>query len=371
MDLEFLLHIPKLKETLRTGWLERGVQNAESVADHSFMSAFIALMTAPAEDRLLGKRGISSQAVSRDRVAQMLLVHDFHESVTGDMVSKSDWEGGTHSQEEKRAIEYKAASNLLPPSLLPLWLEFHEQKTSEAQFAREIDKLEMVLQAIHYKKMQNHQKPMEPFWDQKNQSHVKSPGLKRILEDAISGRESGLLKLFNKARKLKEFMRSGWITDSIEQPESVAGHCFGAAFLALCLAPSGMDMDKDKAVRMALLHDIGEAIIGDILVDWKVNWLLNGEARRQALFKKSNHKHGITQKEKEALEADAIEKLSALDTTGMIKQLFLEFESKKSQVSAFGHATEKLDMALQALHFELSGATKAGMVMDHYFHEAY
>ena len=34
----------KLKSIKRKGWLRRGIENAESVADHTFMLAFLAMM---------------------------------------------------------------------------------------------------------------------------------------------------------------------------------------------------------------------------------------------------------------------------------------------------------------------------------------
>ena len=44
--LQLLLDAHRLKRTPRTGWVMRGVPDAESVADHSYGVAFIALLLA-------------------------------------------------------------------------------------------------------------------------------------------------------------------------------------------------------------------------------------------------------------------------------------------------------------------------------------
>ena len=46
--LNTLLHGNQLKRTARTGWVQRGVPNAENVAAHSFGVVFVALVLAQA-----------------------------------------------------------------------------------------------------------------------------------------------------------------------------------------------------------------------------------------------------------------------------------------------------------------------------------
>ena len=48
----------------------------------------------------------------------------------------------------------------------------------------------------------------------------------------------------------------------LEKPESVADHSFACAILAMCLGDLN-GLNTKKLIRLALLHDIHEALIGD------------------------------------------------------------------------------------------------------------
>ena len=47
-------------------------------------------------------------------------------------------------------------------------------------------------------------------------------------------------------------------------PESVADHSWRLAAMALLLEPAFPGMDMDRVIRMCLVHDLGEAVTGDI-----------------------------------------------------------------------------------------------------------
>jgi putative hydrolase of HD superfamily len=62
---------------------------------------------------------------------------------------------------------------------------------------------------------------------------------------------------------LKRVPRRGWVEAGIKRPESVAAHSYGLAALAMVYADL-MGLDAEKAVKMAVLHDLAEAYIGDL-----------------------------------------------------------------------------------------------------------
>ncbi len=64
------------------------------------------------------------------------------------------------------------------------------------------------------------------------------------------------------AEKLK--CRTRHCTNSQGDPESVAEHSWRAALMAQLLAPEFPGVDMDRVIRMCLIHDLGEAVIGDI-----------------------------------------------------------------------------------------------------------
>ena len=62
---------------------------------------------------------------------------------------------------------------------------------------------------------------------------------------------------------LKKFPRSGWFTVGIRDPETVADHVFRTMIIAEILAKEE-GADPDEEVVRALLHDLPEAITGDL-----------------------------------------------------------------------------------------------------------
>lgn len=53
-------------------------------------------------------------------------------------------------------------------------------------------------------------------------------------------------------------------TNSRGDPESVAEHSWRAALMAMLLAPEFPGVEIDRVVRMCIIHDLGEAVTGDI-----------------------------------------------------------------------------------------------------------
>ena len=72
-----------------------------------------------------------------------------------------------------------------------------------------------------------------------------------------------IIELLHMIGKLKELKRTGWVLRKVPNPESVADHTFRVLIMALLLADK-LNLDKNKCVQMALIHDISESITGDI-----------------------------------------------------------------------------------------------------------
>ncbi|UYV80304.1 hypothetical protein LAZ67_18002363 [Cordylochernes scorpioides] len=60
----------------------------------------------------------------------------------------------------------------------------------------------------------------------------------------------------------QELKRTGWVKREVPAPESVAEHMYRAGALSMLLDCPGLD--RNKCVKMALVHDMAESIIGDI-----------------------------------------------------------------------------------------------------------
>ncbi|KAH0793189.1 HD domain-containing protein 2 [Histomonas meleagridis] len=129
-----------LKRIPRTGWVKNHVNDPESVADHSMRTAFLAMTLCPPE-------------VNREKAVQMALIHDLAESIVSDI---TPFDGVTESDKFNR--ENSAFTNITESLeddyMQKLWLEMEEGKTIEAKFVKQLDKLEMLIQAEEYEKLQ-------------------------------------------------------------------------------------------------------------------------------------------------------------------------------------------------------------------------
>lgn len=62
----------------------------------------------------------------------------------------------------------------------------------------------------------------------------------------------------------KKLKRTGWVNNNILNPESVAEHAFRVTVLCMALAPI-LKVNKEKLIKMAIIHDLGETATGDIV----------------------------------------------------------------------------------------------------------
>jgi putative hydrolase of HD superfamily len=72
----------------------------------------------------------------------------------------------------------------------------------------------------------------------------------------------GILAFLRAAERLKTVTRSGWTSEG--QRESVAEHTWRLCLMAMLLYGEAPDVDLARLLRMCLVHDLGEAIGGDV-----------------------------------------------------------------------------------------------------------
>ena len=140
MFAEFFYIVSELKKVPRKGWKEKvGIPYPESVADHSYCTAIMAMILSDYKN------------MNVEKMIKMALLHDLAESITGDFIP------GEISRENKKDIENQVMKELLsklPSTLVDkyamLWDEYQKGTSQESVFLHEIDKLEMAIQAIKY-----------------------------------------------------------------------------------------------------------------------------------------------------------------------------------------------------------------------------
>jgi len=151
--LELFTVAGRLKGEFRRGWVHKlGMKSPESVADHSYRTALMSMVYSDL-------RGLDTTKVLR-----MALLHDLAEAVVGDSMP------GERTKAEKLRMESAAMRGIL--AVLPrptrvgywtAWREFNRGTTPEARLVRQVDKLEMALQAGEYCKGRLRNRALEFF----------------------------------------------------------------------------------------------------------------------------------------------------------------------------------------------------------------
>jgi putative hydrolase of HD superfamily len=133
----------QLKVLYRQGWLRRGISEdrCESVADHSFSASVFAMWLARAY----------FPELDLCKIMQMTLLHELGEIYAGDIVPADGI-----SKKEKHRLEAESFHKVIRnipggEDYLQTWQEFEAGRTPEARFVRQVDRLEMGLQAAVYK----------------------------------------------------------------------------------------------------------------------------------------------------------------------------------------------------------------------------
>ncbi|HEX2249341.1 MAG TPA: HD domain-containing protein [Gemmatimonadales bacterium] len=72
----------------------------------------------------------------------------------------------------------------------------------------------------------------------------------------------GVLMFLRAAERLKIVSRSAWTSDG--QPESVAEHSWRLCLMAMLLYGQAPDVDLLRLLKMCVIHDLGEALGGDV-----------------------------------------------------------------------------------------------------------
>jgi putative hydrolase of HD superfamily len=143
-------------------------------------------------------------------------------------------------------------------------------------------------------------------------------------------------------QRLKRLERTGWTLRGLPNgTESVASHSFGVCATAMMLADEvksrGLEIDGERVIRMALLHDWAETRVGDL--PKTATGYFGAEARKSA----------------ETLAfADIVAGAGPAGTA--YKDLYLEYEQRSSLESRLVKAADVIDLLVQAYALERAGA---------------
>ncbi len=148
----FITDIEHLKRVDRAGWVQRGIQQPESVAEHSFGTGWLSFALAP------------SLGLDAEHCAMLGFVHDMAETRVGDFTPSDHIDPEEKFRLEEEAMISIAGQISNGDHLLKLWYEVEREETPEGKFVRRMDKLEMMFQAYFYG-VEQPDVDIQEFWD--------------------------------------------------------------------------------------------------------------------------------------------------------------------------------------------------------------
>ena len=133
-----------------------------------------------------------------------------------------------------------------------------------------------------------------------------------------------LIKFFLHIENLKTVKRKGWIIKSkVKEVESVAEHSYAATSIAMIISDL-VGLNTEKVMKMMLIHDLPEGIIGDLVPGENANKDMDEEEAIRSILGSLPDKMQI-------------------DYT----EIWNEFKMNKTKESQLVHEIDKLELIIQ------------------------
>jgi putative hydrolase of HD superfamily len=163
----FLYEMGLLKRYKRTGWLIAGIDNPESIAEHSFRTAIIGYLLAVME------------GADPAKTAALCLFHDTQETRIGDVPSVGKAYVVTAPNPEVTADQVADFPANAGEAVRELVEEYEARQSLEARLAKDADKLECLIQAREYQ-AQGHEDV--PPWIETSAAALQSHSARQLAE---------------------------------------------------------------------------------------------------------------------------------------------------------------------------------------------
>lgn len=152
---------------------------------------------------------------------------------------------------------------------------------------------------------------------------------------------------FHLLERLKTTKREGWRRFGIARGESISDHMYRMSMISMFAPPSLRDkLDLHKCMKMCLIHDMAESLVGDITpVD------------------------GVAKPEKSRREAETMEYMTntlignvwggqGKSVGEEIRAIWQEYEDSETLESHYVHDIDKIELLLQMVEYEKRGDKK-------------
>ncbi len=168
----------------------------------------------------------------------------------------------------------------------------------------------------------------------------------------MTASDEAIVQFLVHAGKLKRLPRQGWVHLSVPDPESVADHSFRMALMTLLLAHGKPNVNLERALVLAICHDLPEAIAGDATPFDET--LEADEVDRDLLFRsRPSYSEQADRIKREAEEAALTEMTDALP--GSLRRLIVEaweeYEESRTAEARLVRQIDKLEALLQAYEY--------------------
>ncbi|XP_045131619.1 5'-deoxynucleotidase HDDC2-like isoform X1 [Portunus trituberculatus] len=148
---------------------------------------------------------------------------------------------------------------------------------------------------------------------------------------AANGSSASCLAFLKQIGRLKHLKRTGWVLRKVNEPETVSGHMYRMAIMSF-LFDDDDGVDRDRVMKMSLVHDMAESTVGDLTPHC-----------------------GVSDEDKHQREVAAMESFRSLlgQKAGTeMYDLFMEYEEQKTKEAKLVKDLDKFDMILQAFEYE-------------------
>jgi putative hydrolase of HD superfamily len=172
---------------------------------------------------------------------------------------------------------------------------------------------------------------------------------------AAPGTWTRMVRFLHHVGRLKALPRSGWRHCGVPalETESVADHSYRTALLAWLAAASHPGLDRDRVLKLALVHDLAEALAGDPTPYDPADVPEDAEARR-VFFSRRHVRDDERATAKRAAETAAMRELLAdlpPPLAAELADLWAEAEAKQTPEARFAKQVDKLETYLQSVEY--------------------
>ncbi|XP_076763256.1 5'-deoxynucleotidase HDDC2 [Xylocopa sonorina] len=175
---EFMELVGRLKHMKRTGWVLMDVPDPETIAGHMYRMAILSFLVD------------SKENLDKVKIMQMTLIHDLAECIVGDITPHCGIPPDEkHKREDKAMEEICKLLGDRGPMILEMFREYERQESPEAKYVKDLDRLDLIMQAYEYEKRDNVPGKLEEFFVEST-AKIAHPFIKELASEITATRQA-------------------------------------------------------------------------------------------------------------------------------------------------------------------------------------